>query len=788
MVKRRGEVRRAPSTAVDVGAEVAVMIFSIAVVFGFSRLFDDLSFFGPIATVAIASHVVSIAVRWAGADLFVAAIASVAGFAATAWLLLPPTTIEGDVGIGTTALRAYGTDIGLAWEQFQTVQAPAEVTAPFLLLLAIVMWAVAFLSDWAAFRLQSPAEALIPGFAVFVFGAFFSADQGRITATAVLVLAALLVILFHRASQTTRSVAWLGEGAAQKGQRSLLRVGAAILVVTLVGGVSVAQALPGFDEPALENFDPTKWDDEQAPRVVISPLVDIQRSLVDQPDVEVFSVRSPTRDYWRLTSLDVFDGEIWRSRGSFQGADGGLDSNLPDGTTVQTVEQTFNVEALAQIWLPAAYEPTEIVDAPEDIGLEYEAESGTLIVNRETEDSDGLEYTLLSRVPLRDEQGVEAIRNAGSGIPDDIAERYLALPEEFSPRVTELAETIISDSGAETPYDKALALQNFFRDPSLFTYSLEVPDGHSSSAIEDFLFNTRTGYCEQFAGSFAAMARAIGLPSRVAVGFTPGDFDAATDTFVVNGKHAHAWPEVWLDGVGWLRFEPTPGRGGPGDEAYTGFEEAQEGNQPTPATEDEESEDSAAAAPGFTPPTIPEPTPPTTIPEPQLGNSEITTEVIGGSPAGTIATVSMWLAGASLIILLLLTPLLFGEWRASRARAAVSHDPRQRIGLAWNSSKSAVRLLGVPVSNSDTAREVAAKMSPHNAEAASSLKTLAKTLDNATYSGQDVDPEAAQRAEQISKELAGKARESHTTTQWWLRHMNPLNVWRDKIGAWGNLR
>ena len=148
----------------------------------------------------------------------------------------------------------------------------------------------------------------------------------------------------------------------------------------------------------------------------------------------------------------------------------------------------------------------------------------------------------------------------------------------------------------------------------------------------------------------------------------------------------------------------------------------------------------------------------------------------------------MWLAGASLIILLLLTPLLFGEWRASRARAAVSHDPRQRIGLAWNSSKSAVRLLGVPVSNSDTAREVAAKMSPHNAEAASSLKTLAKTLDNATYSGQDVDPEAAQRAEQISKELAGKARESHTTTQWWLRHMNPLNVWRDKIGAWGNLR
>lgn len=794
MLKRSKDVRRVPNSAFDVGAELAIMAFSVAVVFGFARLFADLSFLVPIATVAIASHVVAIAVRWAGGGLLAAASASIAGFAVTAWLLFPPTTIAGDVQIGGDALRGYGTDISLAWEQFQSVSAPADVTAPFLLLVAIVMWTVAFLADWAAFRLQSPIESLIPGFAVFVFGAFFATDDQRVITTGALVLAAMLVILFHRSSETARSGAWLGEGAAERGQRSLLRVGGAILVVTLVGGVSVAQALPGYDEPPIENFDPTTWDDPEEPRVVLSPLVDIQSRLVDQPDVEVFRVQSPTRDYWRLTSLDVFDGQIWRSRGSFEGASGGLEGNLPDGTTVQTIEQTFDVGALAQIWLPAAYEPTEIVNAPADIELEYESDSGTLIVNRETENSDGLQYTLLSRVPLRDAAGVETIRNASSEIPGEIADRYLELPSDFSPRVIDLAETVIADAAAETPYDKALALQNFFRDPSLFSYSLDVQSGHGDSQIENFLFEVHAGYCEQFAGSFAAMARAIGLPSRVAVGFTPGDFDETTNEYIVTGKHAHAWPEVWLDGVGWLRFEPTPGRGGPGDEAYTGFREAQEGDQPTsPEEQPEEEEEQGGAAPAATPPTTVDPNiagpTPTTVPEvgqPQ-GSDEITTEVIGGTPAGVVAAVSRWLAIAFAVVLLLMSPLLYGQWRASRARSAATADPRQRVGLAWNNSKSAVQLLGIPVSGSDTAREVAARVSSQNPTAATSLRTLAKTIDTATYSGGQIDAQSADEAEKVSKELTAAARDSHTTTEWWLRHMNPINVWRDKVGAWGSL-
>ena len=789
MRSRRSQVRKVPTSIFEVGTELSFIAFSIAIVFGFTRLFVDTEFFVPIATVAVASHVVAIAARWAGANLITSAFASIVGFAATAWLLFPPTTLVGDISFGTVALRGYGTDFSLAWDQFQTVEAPTQATAPFLLLVAIVMWMVAFLSDWASFRLRSPAEALIPGFAVFVFGAFFAADQARVATSTAVLGAALLAILFHRASETARSSTWLGDGAANRGQSSLLKVGAVILVATTVGGVSVAQALPGYDEPPIENFDPKSWDDPEDARVVLSPLVDIQSRLIDQPDVEVFRVQSPTSDYWRLTSLDVFEGETWISRGSFGDADGGLETNLPNGLSIENVEQNFDISALAQIWLPAAYEPTEVLNAPEDIELEYEADSGTLIVNRETEDSDGLQYTLLSRVPLRDAAGVEAIRNAGSNIPDEIASRYLDLPENFSPRTVALAESVIADAGAETQYDKALALQNFFRDPTLFSYSLDVQPGHNTSEIENFLFEVHAGYCEQFAGSYAAMARAIGLPSRVAVGFTPGDFDEATSTYVVTGKHAHAWPEVWLDGVGWLRFEPTPGRGGPGDEAYTGQAEAQVGNEnPTPA--EDEIDDGFGAAP-VTPTTVAPnragPTP-TTVPEVEEPVPDVTTGVIGGTPAGAIATISKWLAGVSFVLLLLMAPLLYAELRASRTRSAVQADPKLRVGLAWNNSKSAVQLLGIPVSGSDTARELATKVADSNEDAASAISTLAKTLDNAAYSGESVDPESAEAAESIAAELAATARNNHTTAQWWLRHMNPVNVWRNKVGAWGNLR
>ena len=124
-------------------------------------------------------------------------------------------------------------------------------------------------------------------------------------------------------------------------------------------------------------------------------------------------------------------------------------------------------------------------------------------------------------------------------------------------------------------------LQSYFRDN--FTYSLDVPTSNSSTATLEFL-NRKTGYCEQFSSTFALFARLLGIPSRVAIGFTPGEQSpigtSNVQLFNVRSQHAHAWPEVWFDGIGWVLFEPTPGRGAPSAN-YTNVAPAQDDSFPS---------------------------------------------------------------------------------------------------------------------------------------------------------------------------------------------------------------
>lgn len=786
--RRRRAVRRLPSTPYEFASELALVVFSLATLYTFERLFTDSSYFVPIAAAVVASHAILIAIRWAGGGLIVSTIASGVGLVATSAVLFPPSTVETSAIIGPEIIAGFFEDIRLASEQFQSVGAPTDVTAPFILLVAIVMWTVAYLSDWAANRLRAPIEALIPGLAVFVFGSFFAAEQARIVTSVVFIGAALASVLVHRLAEAGNAGAWLGQRAAQRGQASLLRAGLGVIGVTMIGGIFLAQALPGYNEPPV--FDPQELNAPEDPRVVLSPLVDIQASLVNQPDVEVFTVQSETRDYWRITSLDVFDGRIWRSRGSFDDAAGALEPTLPDGTTATQQLQTFDIRALGRIWLPAAYEPAEIVSKPEGIDLEYERDSGTLIVNRDRTNSDGLVYTLLSNVPQRD---LDTIATAGDGVPGDIAERYLALPDDFSPAVRQEAQDIVDAANAQTPYEKALALQNYFRDPARFTYDLEVARGHSASQIEDFLFEVRAGYCEQFAGSYAAMARSLGLPSRVAVGFTPGEFDPEINAYRVTGKHAHAWPEVWIEDIGWLRFEPTPGRGAPGDELYTGQPEAQEGSEPT-STQQTGEESAAAPVP------VPDPTSPSTsVPEEQLGvpsttttvapDFETGTTVIGGEQGVRVATVATWVGGALAVLALAATPLLYGVWRARRAASAVANDPRGRIGLAWSTTLSALEFMGFSVDPAKTPAEVVAEVAATDDSAAQELRPLANEVVKATYGLDDaISADRVQEAEQITAGVAARAKAKRGQLEWWWQHASPANVWRHRVGTWAYLR
>ncbi|MEY2405761.1 MAG: hypothetical protein QOG39_677, partial [Acidimicrobiaceae bacterium] len=428
------------------------------------------------------------------------------------------------------------------------------------------------------------------------------------------------------------------------------------------------------------------------------------------------------------------------------------------------------ISNLATIWLPAAFHPTG-VRAP-GVDIRYDPTSGTLIVGSAIDTSDGIAYEVDSSLGVFDPAQLEA---ASANIPAGIAAADLALPPDLSNRVRQEAARVVA--AAVTPYDKALALQDYFRDGS-FTYDLTVPAGHSDSAIERFLFDTKAGFCEQFAGTYAAMARAVGLPARVAVGFTPGEQDPIkANLYHVKGEHAHAWPEVYIDGQGWVPFEPTPGRGAPGAEAYTHVPESQSsGNGATNTT----------LAPSTTVASGPADSPSTTRPAESNGVAT------GGGQNNKPASESSWsvwgkkvalvLGTAALLALLysVIVPLLHRHARDKRRRGADS--PTDQVRVAWSEAVEAVGLLGVAPSRTESPVEFgwrARRLAPEGA-----FEALATLVEAADYSAEGATGEQAEQAWARSEPITQVVRDQATRGQRvrWALDPRPIDRRRPRRG------
>src|SRR5258708_10546276 len=162
-----------------------------------------------------------------------------------------------------------------------------------------------------------------------------------------------------------------------------------------------------------------------------------------------------------------------------------------------------------------------------------------------------MSYTVTSTQPNPDSR----VLDQEPSYPRSIAGSYESFPAGPHKELARLAARIIK--GARTPIEKALKLQNYFTSGK-FAYSINVKLPGSLAGLTQFLFHTRQGYCQQFAFAMAALAREVGIPSRIAVGYTAGHSEAH-GLWKVTTADAHAWPELYIGDVGWLRFEPTPG-------------------------------------------------------------------------------------------------------------------------------------------------------------------------------------------------------------------------------------
>jgi len=148
---------------------------------------------------------------------------------------------------------------------------------------------------------------------------------------------------------------------------------------------------------------------------------------------------------------------------------------------------------------------------------------------------------------------VVQLQNAGTVYPAWVLNHYLQLPPNLSPQVTELARRITSES--ETPYEKATAITNYLRAAITYSTTIDTPP-QGTDPLVWFLFNVRAGFCNYYATAEVILLRSVGVPARMVVGFAQGAFEPP-DKYTVLQKDAHAWPEVYFPGLGWVEFEPT---------------------------------------------------------------------------------------------------------------------------------------------------------------------------------------------------------------------------------------
>jgi transglutaminase-like putative cysteine protease len=487
---------------------------------------------------------VMVAILMARRPLVVSLLASAAGlFVALGLLVFPGSTWWGIPGPGT--LEAILRSLEVVTERAAAEIAPSPPLAPLMTAALMAVWSAATAAHALAIRSESSVLPLLPGAALLAFSGVVTEDPPR-PGYVLLFLAAAFAVLFAQAMQ--RASSW-GPGRVRtktifSGRWARVAGVAAGLAAVLVPGV-----LPGFAQPAIVELD------KPDARIGVSPIVDLRPSLLQNPVADLFWVQAERPAYWRMVALDRFDGRLWTQSetepaGLVEIGEGYQRFTEPNAPRERTLQQAVEIDQLATPWLPAAADPFSIA-LGDDLGARHDLRTGVLELDGET--SEGMRYEIGSEQPWPTIRALdELIPNNPLGDP-----RYTALPPGLPERIPEIALEVAGREGSAL--DRLLAIQSHLRS---FTYDDRAPAGHGVDDILHFLEDSRRGYCEQFAGAMAVLARALGYPARVAIGFLPGERQEDGRFRVTTGQ-VHAWPEIHFGEYGWLPFEPTPGRTNP---------------------------------------------------------------------------------------------------------------------------------------------------------------------------------------------------------------------------------
>ena len=310
-------------------------------------------------------------------------------------------------------------------------------------------------------------------------------------------------------------------------------------------------------------FGPGNGDDLR----IENPVADLRRDLQRGADIPLLRVTTgdPNPEYLRIAVLTRLGNDEWSTGNRTMPQENvavgempallGVDQKVIDRSPPERSYQVEVFDAFDSIWLPTAQNISEI-----NAGGRWRYDTSTMdfLAGDDEISTSGISYTF-SKVDLdlsaaEMAQAPVAVNAAGT--------EYTALPSDLSVQVRDLAREVTE--GYTNGYQRAVALQDWFRDTGGFTYDLDVVEGNGSDDLMSFLSNEeggRVGYCEQFASAMAVMARTLRIPARVAVGFLRPE-DLGGNRYEFSAHDMHAWPELYFPGSGWVRFEPTPA-GGP---------------------------------------------------------------------------------------------------------------------------------------------------------------------------------------------------------------------------------
>ncbi|MFF4052232.1 DUF3488 and DUF4129 domain-containing transglutaminase family protein [Streptomyces chartreusis] len=348
-------------------------------------------------------------------------------------------------------------------------------------------------------------------------------------------------------------------GGEPSGAVAPVRTGRRIGVVALGIALAVPLALPSMNGGLLDAAGAGVGSGSGNGGTIsaVNPLVSLRDSLNVDEDREVLSLKTNSADvsnlYLRIVSLDDFDGTTWQpSKRSIEAVPDKLPTPFGLGADVKRAEVETTVSAAdwyAQNWLPMPYPPSAV-----DISGNWRYEPlGMTVVGDRRQTTRGATYTVRSL-------DVQPTADQLAGAPEPPAalkREFTKLPDSLPGVVGRTARKVTD--GATSHYEQAVKLQEYFSLTGGFQYDTDVKVGSGPEAIARFL-RDKEGFCVHFSFAMAAMARSLDIPARVAVGFAPGT-PQGDGSVSVGLRDAHAWPELYFEGVGWTRFEPTPTRG-----------------------------------------------------------------------------------------------------------------------------------------------------------------------------------------------------------------------------------